>query len=122
MGRPRGKGEEGIFRVVAYNSEVLRDSGSEAAEKETKRGYVDWGRQHEHEVRTRLRWKKRKQVESVCMPLSRFMSPLENVSPGISPHFLSQKIDENEREKKMPSTAANAIRRPQMTTDNQRSR
>ena len=33
------------------------------------------------------------------------------ISPGIRPRFLSQKIDANEPEKKMPSTATNASRR-----------
>jgi hypothetical protein len=31
------------------------------------------------------------------------------VSPGISPRFLTQKIEQNEPEKKMPSMAAKAI-------------
>jgi hypothetical protein len=39
------------------------------------------------------------------------MSSLENVKPGIRPRFLSQKIDANDPEKKIPSTAAKAMRR-----------
>ena len=37
------------------------------------------------------------------------MSSFENVKPGIKPRFLSQKIEANDPEKNMPSTAANAI-------------
>jgi hypothetical protein len=39
------------------------------------------------------------------------MSSLENVNPGMSPRFLSQKIDAKDPEKKIPSTAAKAINR-----------
>ena len=45
------------------------------------------------------------------MPSSREISSLEKVSPGISPRFLSQKMAQNEPEKKMPSTTANATSR-----------
>lgn len=40
---------------------------------------------------------------------SREINSLLNVNPGIKPRFLSQKIAANEPEKKIPSTAANAI-------------
>lgn len=77
----------------------------------------------------------------MCMPSSREISSFENVSPGIRPRFLSQKIDAKEPaprlqscqysngaaspsraagslpEKKMPSTAANATRRSANVTD-----
>jgi len=36
------------------------------------------------------------------------MSSLEKVSPGIRDRFLSQNMAQNDPEKKMPSTAANA--------------
>ena len=39
----------------------------------------------------------------------------EKVRPGMSPRFLSQKMDANEPEKKMPSTAAKATRRSPKT-------
>ena len=39
------------------------------------------------------------------------MSSLEKVSPRMSPRFLSQKIAQNDPEKKMPSTHANATSR-----------
>ncbi|TRY55965.1 hypothetical protein DNTS_011346, partial [Danionella cerebrum] len=42
---------------------------------------------------------------------SLLMSSLENVSPGMSPRFLSQKIEAKDPEKKMPSTAAKATTR-----------
>ncbi|CAG8822152.1 24187_t:CDS:2, partial [Gigaspora rosea] len=44
-------------------------------------------------------------------PSSREISSLEKVNPGIIPRFLSQKIDAKAPEKKIPSTAANAIKR-----------
>jgi hypothetical protein len=47
----------------------------------------------------------------VWRPSSREMSSLEKVRPGMRPRFLSQKIEANEPEKKMPSTAAKAMRR-----------
>src|SRR5690606_41966952 len=52
-----------------------------------------------------------KQAKSQCSPSSREMSSLEKVKPGIKPRFFSQKIEQNEPEKKIPSTAANAIKR-----------
>ena len=39
------------------------------------------------------------------------MSSFENVRPGMSPRFLSQKMAANEPEKKIPSTAAKATTR-----------
>ena len=39
------------------------------------------------------------------------MSSFEKVRPGISPRFLSQKMEQKEPEKKMPSTTAKAMRR-----------
>ena len=44
-----------------------------------------------------------------CSPSSRLMSSLEKQRPGMSPRFFSQKIEQNEPEKKIHSTAANAI-------------
>ena len=40
-----------------------------------------------------------------------------NVSPRISPRFLSQKMAQKEPEKKMPSTHANATRRSAKHSD-----
>ncbi|KAF9230379.1 hypothetical protein BU15DRAFT_10608, partial [Melanogaster broomeanus] len=51
-----------------------------------------------------------KQAKSACIPSSWLMSSLENVRLGIRPHFLSQKMDVKELEKKILSTAANAMR------------
>ncbi|KAJ7825275.1 hypothetical protein B0H14DRAFT_2168526, partial [Mycena olivaceomarginata] len=51
------------------------------------------------------------QAKSVFMPSSQLMSSLENVRPGMIPRFFIQKMKVNEPEKKVPSTAANAIRR-----------
>ena len=48
-------------------------------------------------------------AKSVWRPSSLEINSLENVNPGIKPRFLSQKIDANDPEKKMPSTAAKAI-------------
>ena len=42
-------------------------------------------------------------------PSSREISSFEKVSPGINPRFLSQNIDANDPEKKIPSTDANAM-------------
>mmetsp|Transcript_34634 Transcript_34634/g.81771 ORF Transcript_34634/g.81771 Transcript_34634/m.81771 type:complete len:224 (-) Transcript_34634:367-1038(-) len=50
-------------------------------------------------------------AKSQCMPSSREISSFEKVSPGMRPRFLSQKIAQNEPEKKMPSTVANATSR-----------
>ncbi|TDL13835.1 hypothetical protein BD410DRAFT_698737, partial [Rickenella mellea] len=52
-----------------------------------------------------------RQVKSVCIPSSRLINSLLKVKPGIRPRFFSQKIEANEPEKKMPSTAANATMR-----------
>mmetsp|Transcript_33028 Transcript_33028/g.98277 ORF Transcript_33028/g.98277 Transcript_33028/m.98277 type:complete len:213 (+) Transcript_33028:448-1086(+) len=54
---------------------------------------------------------KSRQAKSQCSPSSREMSSFEKVRPGISPRFLSQNSAQNEPEKKMPSTAANATSR-----------
>src|SRR5574337_422869 len=56
-------------------------------------------------------WLYNRQAKSQCKPSSREMSSFENDKPGISPRFFSQKMEQNEPEKKMPSTAAKAIRR-----------
>ena len=45
------------------------------------------------------------------LPSSREISSFENVSPGMSPRFLSQKIAAKEPLKKIPSTAAKATTR-----------
>jgi len=45
------------------------------------------------------------------MPSSLEMSSLEKVRPGIKPRLRSQKIAQNDPEKKIPSTAANATSR-----------
>ena len=48
------------------------------------------------------------------------MSSLEKVSPGMSPRFFSQKMEANEPEKKIPSTAAKAmIRSPNVAYSDQ---
>ena len=57
------------------------------------------------------RWLKRRQAKSVWRPSSLEMSSLENVNPGMRPRFLSQKMEANDPEKKIPSTAAKATRR-----------
>ena len=49
--------------------------------------------------------------EVAVEPFVREMSSLEKVKPGIKPRFLSQKMAQNEPEKKMPSTAAKATKR-----------
>ncbi|KAG2341889.1 hypothetical protein BDR05DRAFT_1029957, partial [Suillus weaverae] len=48
-----------------------------------------------------LRWLKSKQAKSVCMHSSQLMSSLENIRPGMRLHFLSQKMDVKEPEKKV---------------------
>ena len=58
-----------------------------------------------------LRWVNNRQAKSVCRPSSREINSLENVRPGMRPRFLSQKIEAKDPEKKMPSTAAKAMRR-----------
>ena len=58
-----------------------------------------------------LKWLNNRHAKSVCIPSSRLMSSLEKVRPGISPRFLSQKMDAKDPEKKMPSTAAKAMSR-----------
>ncbi|AAA48019.1 putative F ORF B [Vaccinia virus Copenhagen] len=50
-----------------------------------------------------------KHAKSQCRPSSLLISSLENVSPGIRPRFLSQNMEANDPEKKIPSTAAKAI-------------
>ena len=50
-------------------------------------------------------------AKSQCRPSSREMSSLEKVSPCIRPRFLSQKMEQKEPEKKMPSTHAHATSR-----------
>ena len=50
----------------------------------------------------------RRHAKSQCRPSSREMSSLEKHRPGMRPRFLSQKTAQNEPEKKMPSTDANA--------------
>ena len=79
------------------------------------------------------RWEKSKQAKSVCRPSSLDIllenpqdvhqytkgidkgettnSSFEKVNPGMRPRFLSQNIEAKEPEKKMPSTAAKAIKR-----------
>ncbi|MNE82150.1 hypothetical protein D3C80_1788500 [compost metagenome] len=52
-----------------------------------------------------------KHAKSQCRPSSREINSLENDSPGIKPRFFNQKIEQNEPEKKIPSTAANATNR-----------
>lgn len=49
-----------------------------------------------------------KQAKSVCIPSSREISSLEKVRPGMRPRFLSQKIEQKEPEKNIPSIAAKA--------------
>ena len=50
-------------------------------------------------------------AKSRCNPSSREMSSLANERPGRRPRFLSQKTAQKAPEKKMPSTAAKAMRR-----------
>ena len=50
-------------------------------------------------------------AKSVCKPSSLLINSLLKVNPGIRPLFFNQKIAQNEPEKKIPSTAANAITR-----------
>ncbi|KAG1789009.1 uncharacterized protein HD556DRAFT_1244377 [Suillus plorans] len=38
-----------------------------------------------------IRWHNEEQAKSVCIPSSQLMSSLENVRPGMRPHFLSRK-------------------------------
>jgi hypothetical protein len=47
----------------------------------------------------------------VCIPSSRLINSFENVRPGISPLFFTQKMAQNDPEKNIPSIAANAINR-----------
>jgi hypothetical protein len=49
-----------------------------------------------------------RQAKSVCIPSSLEISSLEKVRPGMSPLFLSQKIEQKLPLKKIPSTAAKA--------------
>jgi hypothetical protein len=49
--------------------------------------------------------------QQTCLPSSWLMSSLENIRPGIKPHFFSQKMDANDPEKKILSTAAKATKR-----------
>jgi hypothetical protein len=51
------------------------------------------------------------------MPSSRLINSLLKVKPGISPRFLTQKIAQKDPEKKIPSIAANAIRRSAKHSD-----
>ena len=51
------------------------------------------------------------QAKSQCNPSSLEINSFEKVSPGINPLFLSQKMEQNDPEKKIPSTAAKAINR-----------
>ena len=48
-------------------------------------------------------------AKSQCSPSSRQISSLLKLSPGIRPHFLSQKMAKKDPEKKLPLTAVNAI-------------
>jgi len=50
----------------------------------------------------------KRQAKSVCIPSSLEINSLEKVSPGMRPLFFIQKIAQNDPEKKIPSTAANA--------------
>jgi hypothetical protein len=49
-----------------------------------------------------------KHAKSQCSPSSLLINSFEKVKPGINPRFLSQNIAQNEPEKNIPSTAANA--------------
>jgi hypothetical protein len=51
------------------------------------------------------------QAKSQCNPSSLEISSFEKVNPGIKPLFFNQKIEQNEPEKKIPSTAAKEIKR-----------
>ena len=52
-----------------------------------------------------------KQANSVCIPSSRLISSFEKHKPGMRPFPLIQKMEANEDEKNIPSTAANATSR-----------
>lgn len=52
-----------------------------------------------------------KHAKSQWSPSSRLINSFENVNPGILERFLSQKMDANDPEKKIPSTAAKATSR-----------
>ena len=55
----------------------------------------------------RLRWLKSEHAKSACIP-----SSTGNVRPGMRPCFFNQNMEAKEPEKKTPSTAAKAIKRP----------
>src|SRR6185312_13624791 len=56
-------------------------------------------------------WLYNKQAKSQCKPSSREINSLLKLKPGIKPRFFNQNIEQNEPEKKIPSTAAKAIKR-----------
>uniref|UniRef100_A0A1L8E6H5 Uncharacterized protein n=1 Tax=Haematobia irritans TaxID=7368 RepID=A0A1L8E6H5_HAEIR len=56
-------------------------------------------------------------AKSQCKPSSREISSLENVKPGMSPRFFSQKIEAKLPLKNIPSTAANAMTRSPKLAD-----
>jgi len=58
-----------------------------------------------------------RQAKSQWSPSSRLIISLLKHKPGIRPRFFSQKIAQKEPEKKMPSTAANAIMRSAKLAD-----
>jgi hypothetical protein len=49
-------------------------------------------------------------VKSVWRLSSQLMSSFEKDRPGMSLHFFSQKMDVNDHEENIPSTAANTMR------------
>ena len=68
------------------------------------------GGKDKNEVKDEVEVEKSRQAKSACMPSSWLMSLFKKASPDMRPCFLSQRIDANEPEKKMPLIAANALR------------
>src|SRR5690606_29737348 len=56
-------------------------------------------------------------AKSQCIPSSLEINSLEKVKPGINPLFFNQKIEQKAPEKKIPSTAAKAMRRSAKESD-----
>ncbi len=52
----------------------------------------------------------KRQAKSQCNPSSLEITSFAKAKPGINPLFLSQKMEQKEPEKKIPSTAAKAIK------------
>ena len=68
------------------------------------------GGKSENEVKDRVEVEKSRQAKLACMLSSRLMSLFKKASLSMRPRFLSQRINANELEKKMPLMATNALR------------